>query len=79
MATSWSSKCFVCGQRIVRIKRRHWILLSEVRHHAAALYGSTFAYAWPVDQSFCFDDLLQKIDARMSESVGSGELEDCAD
>ena len=71
MATSWSSKCLICGQRIVRIKRRHWILLNEVRHHAAVLYGPAFALAWPVDKSFCFDELLKRIDARMSETTAS--------
>jgi hypothetical protein len=71
MATSWSSKCLICGQRIVRIKRRHWILLNEVRHHAAALYGPAFAHAWPVDKSFCFDELIKRIDARMSDLAAS--------
>ena len=71
MATSWSSKCLVCGQRIVRVKRRHWILLTEVRHHAAALYGPAFALAWPVDKSFCFDEFLQRIDARIAETTAS--------
>lgn len=66
-ATTWSSKCYFCGQRIVRVKRRHWILLKEVHQHAAILYGPTFAHAWPVDRSFCFDDLLDAIDLVTSD------------
>ena len=63
LATTWSSKCYVCGQRLVRVKRHKWIVLKEVHKHASSLYGPTFAHAWPVDQSFCFDELLDAIDA----------------
>lgn len=62
LATTWSSECRVCGQRIVRIKRKRWILARNIHQHAAALYGPAFARAWPVDQSFCFNELLQAID-----------------
>ena len=66
LATTWTSKCWICGQRIVRLKRQQWIPLDEMRQHAAALYGPTFAQTWPVDHSFCFDELLRQIDARLS-------------
>jgi hypothetical protein len=53
----------VCGQRLVRIKRGRWVLTREIHQHASELYGPTFARCWPVDQSFCFDELLDAIDA----------------
>jgi cellulase/cellobiase CelA1 len=67
LATTWSSECRICGQRIVRIKRRRWILTREMHDHASELYGPTFARCWPVDQSFCFDELLQSLDMATAE------------
>ena len=78
LATTWSSKCIICGQRIVRIRQNRWILLNEVRLHAAALYGPTFAHAWPADRSYCFDELLQRIDARMAEVAQARQLRDAS-
>ena len=66
-ATTWSSKCYVCGQRIVRVKHRKWIVMKDAHQHASSIYGPTFAHAWPIDQSFCFDDLLDAIDLATSE------------
>ena len=66
-ATTWSSKCYVCGQRIVRVKHRQWILMKDVHRHASSLFGPTFAHAWPIDRSFCFDDLLDAIDLAILE------------
>ena len=66
LATTWSSECRLCGQRIVRIKRRQWILMRDIHQHATDLWGPTFARTWPVDQSFCFDELLNAIDQATS-------------
>lgn len=61
-ATTWSSKCYICGQRIVRVKHHKWVLLKEVHDHASFLYGPTFSNGWPIDRSFNFDQLLDAID-----------------
>ena len=62
LATTWTSECRLCGERIVRIKRRQWILMRDAHRIAAALWGPTFARSWPADRSFCFDELLAAIE-----------------
>jgi len=62
LATTWTSECLFCRRRILRVKRGDWILLSEVHQRASDRFGPAFAYTWPVDQSYCFDELLQAID-----------------
>ena len=64
LGSSWRSKCRRCGTPLVRIKQGRWVPLSELRSHAAAMYGPAFSRAWPVDQSICFEELLQAIDDR---------------
>jgi hypothetical protein len=56
----------------VRIKRRQWILMRDIHQHASALWGPTFARTWPVDQSFCFDELLNAID-QASSTAGAAK------
>lgn len=72
LATTWTSECWLCGQRIVRIKRRQWILLRDIHQHASALWGPTFARTWPIDRSFCFDELLNAVEAKASKETQSG-------
>ena len=71
LATTWTSECRLCGQRIVRLRRGRWILTREMHHHASELYGPTFARCWPVDESFCFDELLDSINAATAEPGGT--------
>jgi len=72
LATTWSSECWLCGQRIVRIKRRQWILIRDIHKHASALWGPTFARTWPIDRSYCFDELLEAIDGARSDIQKAG-------
>jgi hypothetical protein len=62
MASTWQSRCLLCGAPLVRLRPGRWVPLADVRHHVEETYGSTFATAWPVDQSYCFDDLLKALD-----------------
>jgi hypothetical protein len=57
----------------VRIKHRQWILMRDIHQYASALWGPTFARTWPADRSFCFDELLEAIDAAVPDVVETAE------